>query len=310
MFHIENLFIFSNSYAAKTAAYILDYVLDIKNLTITLLKENHSEYEFPKCIYYNKILLYEDIDICIMNSEAILIIVDDDIPKKTIDYIIDKSQKTGKKYLIINNPWKNDSLHFNNTFDNEKKYYFNNIPIILLVGVGVVSQQYCTEVLLNRIFTNKKINFKQIYSKGTNAFLSQLNKWNINRSLSIHLAENGSSKEYDVIVVSINIDEDINNIRYHTDTIRHIRPDFVILQTNDGFADYESADCIFKYGSFAALDIIIKSHFYSMDRFSVYCKTNTNQSSLFKYVDESDIEKQLSFLILSKISLPEGFDEL
>ena len=75
--------------------------------------------------------------------------------------------------------------------------------------------------------------------------MNQLKEWNINPNLSQHLAS--TSREPEVIIHSMCIN-DLNDIKEHIERIRAIKADFIILQVEDKFVDYELMKNIFKYG--------------------------------------------------------------
>ena len=290
----NSIFIFANAYAAETAMYMLDYVLDINYSNIILLKENHSSIEFENRMFEKHIVTYDDIDECLENSDYILVIKDVFIPQSSIDKIVKKSKIGNKKYIVVDNPWEyTDSLNKDLCDICEKKmdeYDFGNVPNILLIGCGMASQLYCTEVLINNILTSERILFSQIYSDETRVFLEDLSQYGINQAF---ISPN----------IIINIGDDLNNIKNYLEIINKIQPDFIILQVPEGFMEFDLIVNFFKYGLMRPVDIIIKSRFIPYKKYKVLCR-DTNPNNTFKSYDDIRIKEILKQSIFSKMSLP------
>lgn len=297
---MEKVFIFSNTFVAKNILYKIKYLLNIDIKQIILLSENHSEKEFARGDQIN-VILYNNLGDCISHADITIMIIDKNIPITSIDYIITESQRTGKRYIKIQNPWSEESTDDMNQC---KEYDFNKIPTVLCVGLGIESQLYCMELLINKILTTSKVKFNQLYSKCTENLLLQFDDELLNKSLTQQLRP--SDKECDVIVRSINIGRNINNLMKYAETIKLTNADFLILQVSADFNDNESAKNIIKFGCFSTLDIITKSRYLSIGRLNVYCNKIDDNNSLTMNIDDCDIEEKLKFLLFSKISYPDG----
>ena len=306
---MSKIFVFSNSFATRTVLFGLDSLFNIKFDEVLLLKENHNQKEIFLFNTNIKIKLYESIDDCICLCDSIIMIKDDNIPEKSINYISCKSKELDKQCFEIINPWKNKLSSSTNNID-DKNIDFKKYPVILNISLGTISQSYCVEILLNKIFTKNSIGFKQFYSKEMENFLLQLDGYGIlssNFSRQIKFPE----YQYNIIIYSINIGESIYNIKKYIDILRHIASDFTILQTDIKFNEYESAKNIIKYGCFSQLDMLIKSHYNVVDeKLTVYCAKKINEDSLVKDIESISLENKLSFNIFSKIAFPEGIVKL
>lgn len=304
---MSKLFIYSNSFVAKTIIYKLCFVLNISIDEVLLLNENHRQNEEGINTWCGcDINLYADIDECINLSDYIFIIRDSNVPTKHIDYILKQSVALGKKCFELNNHWREYSL-CKSKCDELINLNFEKFPVILNISLGPTSQQYCLEVLINSIFEKSKVNIKQIFSPATYSFFSQLNSYKIlNSSLSAQL---DNQKVFSVMVCSLDIGVDFNNITKYIDMIKNINPDFIILQTNIRFDEYETAKNIFKYGCLASLDLIVKSHFNTItleDVNVVYCSNHITSNTFIKDLESIDLESELKSNIFSKLSLPKG----
>jgi len=306
---MPKIFIFSNSFAARTVLFGLDSLFNIKIDEVLLLKENHNQKENFLFNTNIKINLYESINDCICHCDFILMIKDNNTPEKSINYILCKSKELDKRCYEVINPWKNE-LSSNTSNIAHENTDFKKYPVILNISLGTISQHYCVEILLNKIFTKNNIGFKQFYSKETEFFLLQLDRYGIlsdNFSRQIKF----SKYQYNIIIYSINIGESIYNIKKHIDILRHISPDFTILQTDIKFNEYENSKNIIKYGCLSQLDILIKSHYKTVnDVLTVYCNKSIEQDSFIQDIESISLENKLSFDIFSKIAFPEGIISL
>ena len=302
---MARVFIFSDSFTTRTMLFKSDYLLSIKIDEILLLKENHSQNE--KFILNNsiKIKLYGNIDDCINCCDFILIIKGENTPEKSIDYIFSKSKELNKKYFEVINPWKKE-LSLNIDHSDYREGHFNKCPVILNISLGTAAQQYCVEVLLNKIMTENKVSFKQFFSEETKDFLQQIDKCGIlNNNLSQQL--NLLEDQYNVILCSINIGSSIYNVKKYIDILRHIASDFTILQTDIKFNEYEVAKNIMEYSCFSQLDMLIKSRYkFVYNNLILYCNENKVDNSIFQDLESIYLEKELSLALFSKIALPEG----
>lgn len=306
---MSKIFIFTNSYTTRTMIFDLNYLFNCKTHEILLLKENFMNENYS--LNNIKVKLFNNMDNCIEYSDFIIIIKNGNVPKKSINYILSKSKELNKKCIEIQNPWQINSLYSNQDYDKYKEYDFNNCPVILDIALGYGAQQFCVELLLNKIFIDKKINFKQFYSLETKNILLQLNKYNIlNNELSKQL--NTSINQYNVIIYSINIGDSIYNIKKYIEILRCLKPDFTILQTDIKFEEYETAKKFIKYGCFSQLDILIKSHYNLLyKKHALHCNNHIIKEDYFiKDIESNDLEKKLALEILSKIAFPEGIIKL
>ena len=157
--YMSNVFVYASSFAAKTIIYKIGYLLNITVEKVNLLKENHALADdyFNKCDV--EISLYENIDDCIQNSDYILVLWDEKLPEVSLRYIQCQASKLGKKCYRINNSWDKENIILNKVDESMTKF-----PIVLTISLGMEAQSYCMELLLNKMFTDKKISFKQIFS--------------------------------------------------------------------------------------------------------------------------------------------------
>ncbi len=303
----DSIFIFANAYAAKTAMYMLDYVLNINFTNILLLRENHSLVEFDYRTVKKHIVIYDNIDECLEKAKYVLVIKDNDIPNSSIDKIINESIIKKKKYIVVDNPWEDIDLANKDLCVLCKNKFseisISNVPNILLIGCGMASQLYCMEVLINNILTSEKLLFSQIFSDETQTFINYLSDYGINQAF---ISPTTISKDESIITVqSINIGDNLNSIKNYFEIINRIQPDFIILQVPAGLKDLDLIINFFKYGLLMPIDLIVKSHFVPYRNIKVLYR-DANQNNVFKYYDDIRIKTILKQSIFSKMALPTG----
>lgn len=313
---MSNIFIFSNAFLTNTFIYEIDFLVNIKINKIILMKENHNlNKKYPTNII-SKIEICDNIDQCILNSDYIFIIYDNLnlLPEKTINYIKNMSKQKGKVYYEIQNK---HTLLGNEL---EKCFFYNlnaykKYPTIINISIGCAAQQYCSEILLHKILSNNKINFKQFFSNSTLSILHQLQEKDIlNKTIRNNINNNN---KIEIVIYSFNIGINFSNIKKYIQLIRNINPDFVILQTNSNFESYDLIKNYIKYGGEANLDIILKSHYNIMlntkDYDIIYCDKIINNADIkipIYDIEDYNIERDLSFEIFSLLSLPQGINKI
>lgn len=301
MIEMNSCFVFSNSFFARTVLKDLEYLLNKSIDKIYLLRENHSQDEifyFNHCNYNFKIQLVDTIEEGILQSNIIVISKDDNIPLKYIDYVTLQAQKQKKQCFCINNPWISETTEELGSFEWNK-----NIPTILIMGVGVSSQLFCMEMLINKILSKNNIRFSQRYSESTKQLLNQLpSKRNLNPNVTYSISDTNNDSQINVITLCLK--NEISDIRFNIDNIRRISPDFTVLQTNIDFDQYHVAKGFMEYGGLTMLDVIVKSNYYSSGNYNVLCKLHRESTENVEYLHDNELEKKLEFMIFSKLSLP------
>lgn len=298
---MNSCFVFSNSFFARTVLRDLEYLLNTPIDNVYLLRENHSEGEISKIndFRYNfKIKLVDTPEEGILSSNIIVISKDNDVPTKYIDYVVLKAQEHKKQYFCINNPWTSASTEKFVDFEGNK-----NIPTILIIGVGISSQLFCMEMIINRILSKNNIRFSKRYSESTKQLLDQLpSKKNPNPNVPYSTTDTDNDSQINVI--SLGLKNEISDIRYYIDKIKIIAPDFIVLQTNIDFNQYDVARGFVEYGGQTMLDVIVKSNYYSIGNYNVLCEFCGKSTENVEYLHDNELEKKLEFMIFSKLSLP------
>ncbi len=301
---MNNVFIYANGFVTRTIMYNFKYLLNSDIEKVILLRENHKVDE--QC-FDNNIILFDSLDDCLYHCNSVIIIKDKNTPCSKIEYIKNKTTTDKKKCCEIDNPWTLDSLFVpdNITYD-FSAFDFEDHPVILDISVGMLSQQYCVEIMLNEIMYNNNVNFTQLFSEKTRHFLLQLDEYNyLNNNIAnqLHNKYDGN----DVFILSVNVGSE-DGMRKYYNLFAKIRPDYLILQIGNNNQEILSIQNAMQYGLFTPLDITIKAHnYFANENIILFCKEIYNIDG-HKTVDIEDpnLKEKLSFDILSKIGLPEG----
>ena len=163
-----NVFIFSNAFVAKNLAFELNWLLNQPVSTIYVLEENHSQSDFVNSKI--PVVVHNDIGFCIENSDLIIIVVDNNVPKTNVEKVTEKVNENGKHIIIINNPW----VQYDYSSFGFSKKDMMNLPVVCVFGIGYISQLFCTELLLNDIFEEENTVLNQIFTPETKYLLEKI----------------------------------------------------------------------------------------------------------------------------------------
>lgn len=302
---MTRVFIFANSFTAKTIALSINEILNKHIDEVILLSENHEEYEFNELMKDINIRFFDNIEQSVFASDIVLICITPNIPLNKISYVKSVARKMDKHLIVIECAW-------NNSLKNEISSYFNNIDlssciIILNISLSQESQQFYGELLLNRILSRTNISFKQFFSQTTMDILQQLNeKQVLNQNLVQQICR--ASDHFDVAILSITLGEFKNALRY----FNAFSPDYVVVQSDfrgDSIAEIIS---LLKSQFNVSSDFIIKSHYIQLANaipFQIYCNQKEESTNTYD-LETNELPSMLEFDLLSKIALPYGIKRL
>lgn len=303
---MKNIFILSNSFTERTILYHLDYIFDFSINHVFILKENHDiteEFDSNNI----KVIISDDINECVLNSDIIFILKNDNIPKKTIKIVETLVKNLKKEIICIANPWYEDIADENILNENIK---YNNVPVILQIFVGQFTQNYCTEILLNKILSNKNVKFIQEFSKETESLIKQLKIYNILNN-NILKCKESKSEEYNVVVKSLHINNiyDLQKDKKLFEIISYLAPNYVIINTHFNFNIDEKIYDLFIYKYNINLNTIIKSQYLldQQNERATYCNKDIYFRKSHKNIysiNSKNLEKNLVLDLFSKIALP------
>lgn len=294
---MNNVFVFSSSYLAHTFVYSIDYVLNVSIGKVYLLKENHSKNEFRD--FSTEIILEENVVACMKNCDIVIVLNNGCIPPKSIVNIQGLSIKMNKQLYIVDVP--------NQNFSDIRKIdlsIYKVTPTILNIAIGRSSQQYCTEILLNRIFNYANVNFIQEYSTNTSHILQQFSNLKI---LSFEIERNFhiNNSKCNVIVKSLSF-EDIESMIKNLEEIKLYHPDYIVLNSDLATEYYEELKKHLYNGLSCHFCLVYSKYFrkeYAKNSFSsIFCDMYDDS---YYYIDDKSIERKLKLDLFSKLSYPD-----
>lgn len=291
---IKNIFVYSSSYLAYIFVHTAEYLLNIPIGTFNLLTENNTLSEFGEKA--NKIKLFDDIDECIMNSDIIIILDNHNLPNRVISKLSDMASKYNKILINI------DTL-LGHECEYERTNYIEKVPAIFNISIGNYSANFCIEMMLNRIFTNDNINFRQEFSAETLSFLQQLQRYGIlHYQLENQLFRDSSA--YEILIKTINYNS-FYDMTYIFEKTEAVIPDYFILNTSYRFTEYNAIEKLIYYKYSAPL-FLIKSNYVEIYRAekSMKCVYCVEKQKNINYINDNNLEQKLKFDIFSKMTLP------
>jgi len=256
---MSNIFLFSNSYMGRTILYNLDYTLGLSLEKILLLHENYKQHE---CFYHfqeKQIVLCEHIEECILNSDITIVISDNNLPMKNVNIAKNMSESMGKRCIIVDGA--NSNIQSPKKIKNISK--FIGRPLVLIISSGEYTQNYCTEIMLNRLFAKYGVDIYQGFSEMSNNIFQKLNA---NEMINPTILESQKRlpQEANIIVQTIITENIFENSKVNAEIAYKIylmKPDYILLNVNAGVVITDIVKDIFynKYGH--KINAIVKSSY-------------------------------------------------
>jgi len=288
-----NVFLCGNGYSVNSFIETITYILNFGYNDIVLLHENYLSMKK----YCNiPVIVFKTLNECIEASDCIIVLRNEELPENIFRNIEKCVADSKKKLFAID--MNNNKTQFT------KLSEFNDvaIPSVLILAMGLTWQSYCTEIKLHKALTSRGIKATQRFSNVTENVLVQLDSMKIlNKSLSDQI--NNKKICGDIFVESIYIGEDINSIEEFIPYFRQLKPDFIALQTDFRFEQYDIARQIAKYWCFSQLDIVVKSKYTIVnDKYIVYCDSINDENML--YTNSCNLGDDIIEAVISKLTLP------
>ena len=284
---MENVFLLLDTVIGRQVAFETEYVFGESINSVILMSENNY---MDDCNYFfkgKKIKIFNSLQECVEHCDTIIV----------SDNYIHKINKAFSKDIIILDLKNIDAENSRPTIP-QLDYQYK--PVIAILSLGEYNDQYITEILINKILTEKGAKVAQYYSPLTRRIIKSYA--GINHSSTPLLKSH--IEDYDIIVLSIN---GINSYKDLISIMCHISPDLIFLCVNKSYRQEEELKrhLYFCKDNIAA---IIKSPYISYEiikgkTYPVYCghkKTNSHYGSF-----EKDLYNMLKEQILKHIYLPE-----
>ena len=285
----KNIFLFSNAFTARTLTFQMEYVFNIPINTIFLMAENHHKDETFFVGENSHVCICNTFDECINRSDMIIVAKDQIVP-----HFIDK-----KDCLIIDSPWKSKNDYKTDIHAIPKLDYLTK-PVIVILSMGNYTDQYCIEILVNKILSEKNAKVMQFFSPETKTILSALSQ---SEYLNPNLCD-VQNNDYDIIVLSI---KGITNDSQLFRILKDVSPDVLILCVNYSFSKTIEIEHYFKY--ICNIGAIVKSPYISYEvvegkTYPVFC--GFEKSNFFKNSLDKNLEHDLRTSILQRVYLPDS----
>lgn len=282
-----NIALLSNSMINRTLAFNASYVLGREIENIFLPVENHS----PDELFFSEreqLHICDDINEIIQQSDIIVSTNPDCLR------LLDKSKKT----VLVNNPWetKNEEKSSEGFFCTSRK------PTIAILSLGRFTDQYYTEILVNKILSEFGAKAHQVYSKETLSILTDLYEQNLLNRCLLDIKET----EADVFIVSM------DGTKFHNDAefvceLSRISPDLLFVCIDRFFSNIDGIDNI--AGIVCRVSSAIRSPYVMYDvgtgvKYPVYCGLGDEISSVNSL--NPSLEAHLRTIILKALYFPKG----
>ena len=293
------VFVLSTSYYENLVVRLINLVSSTcsEPVTIYLLRENHFLDEFVVNKFSFSVVMVDTINEAINSCDVVLFLKTENQSQELISQIKYYTKKEGKKVKYIDLT----DIPCNMDVDLSDKY--NCFPTILLVSIGAFSQVSVHELAISRLLYDSGIAVKNCWSNITNYVYHELVMTNVFYDMLCN------KEEYNVILKTIEVKSilDILNNEALIYQINEIKPDYVVVISEEYCNGFDQIDNIFKY----RFGCIINQKFIS-DYFPVLWDSNiigvksSKQLSILELFYDKDLKNILSQDILSNISFSEG----
>lgn len=281
---MKNVFLFLDAMTDRTVSFQIEYVLDIEIDSIILMAENHYSIDSFYFFKNKRTRIYNTLKECVKHCDIIIV---------SSSHLSQLGQIIGKEIIVV----ELSDIKYNNFTVPDLDY--ESKAVIAVLSLGEFSDQYNTEILVNKILSEKGAKIVQYFSPFTKNILDSLSHTNyLNKSLA-----NPYNENYNVIVLAI------NGISSYPDLMRimcDISPDMVLLCVNQSYRqEQELEKCL--YGC-AKIETIIKSPYisYGIEKEKTYPVYFGHKESASYYGSfENDLYNVLKKSILKCIYLPE-----
>ena len=294
---MSNVFLLSNSFVVSGIVSQLSYLIDRTIETIFVMEENHEDSDFENM--NQKVVVCDDINYCIDNSDLVIIIRDNDFPEKTINYVMEKIDVTETQSLVLDNPWYNTFNRNNSIIEIDKSKIVNEkTPLVLIVSIGKATQEFETELYINQMLGEIGVSFCQIFAAPSYYLINELEDVGM-LNCKIREAVYNCNKVCDLNVVTIKVDSTRNGFNDLASFLISFQPSFVVLQT-EYTVELSNVETIIKSIIFEKPDIIIKSCFFEYkDGAFLKCSSKNETHNLIQL-------KSIKDKLLRKLSYPDN----
>lgn len=284
---MKNVFLFLDAIIDRFIAVQMEYVLDMPINSIILMEESHYIADLD-CFYSNKnIQIYSTLQECVDRCDTI-IVSDNHLPR--LMGIINK------EIIVVD---LSEGVHENSNLAIPQLNYREK-PVIAILSLGEFTDQYITEILINKILTERGAKVAQYFSPLTQRIIESCSHVN---HLNAYLSKT-NIEDHDIIVLAINGGTSYPNLmRMMCD----ISPDMILLCVNKSYRQEEELkNCLYGCGN---IEAIIRSPYISYEivkgkTYPVYCGHEKSNSIYGSF--EKNLKDVLEKCVLRKVYLPEN----
>ncbi|MCI8332688.1 MAG: hypothetical protein HFE78_07670 [Clostridiales bacterium] len=301
---MKKVFIYSNSKETYTFLYSVEWLLGVD--VDTIITTDESVFENIIDNFNFKISYYNSIDKCICNCDIAIVYNDRNIPENVTDYIKNASAIQNKTYIEIDSS-KSAEYKKENKFDFSNENYFD-IPAVVIFSLGLTTIPIKTELDINKIFMNAGVTINQFLSPCSSNIVKQFRDAGIGRS-RVDLFNNNQAN---VSVYFFDLQNNLNCIKKYHNVLANIKPDYILVLTDNDFFDYDELLMYIKCYCFKHPDIIVKSRWLSIGN-NMFCHLDNlpqEKNHLVLDFEDKNFYNKLQFDLLSKISLAEGIKRI
>lgn len=297
---MKKVFFLVNTYTIKTILLCSNLIFNEEISEMIVLEENCVEGETFEISNQIPICIVHELEECIKHSDIIIIDTSSN-PKHTIKYAANKSGELSKKCYLIN-------LYadaFTNLIVANERY--KSIPTVMLISLGLYSQEVYIELSLNKIFNKANINFDIEFSEQTNEFLKLIRAANcLNSSITKNITKKTSIGAKELLIKCVNF-KDINELIDRCEIVKKISPDFIIVSTDSDLISVDYLKQFFCFACLSELDLIIESHYHTAaSTYTVYCNQMISSEEKLIDIESESMYFELSHKIFEKLSYPLG----
>lgn len=293
------ILLISNSYYELTLLNILDDIFPYDISQIILLQENHSKNDTFNCKH--EIIISPSLLEAVNNCDIVLLFKHPHMNKELEEKLSCICETLNKKIESFCIPFSEDQIKIITT---KEKMKYKELPVIMILSLGLYNQHIYTEVLINKIFQKLGVATIQLLSNELASIMQQAN-----------LKQNASRNTEDEVIIQCVSCTDIEGLLNNKELLKTFEiasPDFTIINIESGLNEKcDIKDLIerIEYRFNTKTDLVISSNFCSIrDKKNTYIPLyyKGNEHDCFLRVDDLNLENVVKREIIDKITFPKG----
>lgn len=298
------VFVYSSDYNVQTYIECLDYILNAKIDAYILAGDEYIyTIDVKKCRI--PVEYIQDVDECVLLANMVIILDDGMLPARVLLRIKNKCEYLKITCAILHTRLGN-KVEIKEDIIMQKRNVYKQKPTILLLTYGKNTQCFKVEMMLNKMFSKRGVQINQLFDEVTENMLLELKEMKL---LSNKFYKDEKINQ-DVNIVTIRLPDSNTDLFDCMDLIKELCSDFVLLNTNNSFHEFDLINNYLRYCSNAPVDVLVRTHYSQIvngnKTYTVYEKDIESEN---EFVLDIDSEKDIELLytkIIEKLTLPEG----